>query len=68
MGFRGAAIAAGAIPRTPVAPGPDSRAVIEIAGRGSNDARRDSLSEIFCEEIDAWARQALGANGFGDLP
>jgi hypothetical protein len=28
--------------------------------------KRDSLSEIFLDEIDAWARQALAANGFGD--
>ena len=26
----------------------------------------DSLSEIFNDEIDAWARRALAANGFGD--
>ena len=28
--------------------------------------QRDSLSEIFNEEIDAWARHALASNGFGD--
>ena len=27
---------------------------------------KDSLSENFHAEIDAWARQALAANGFGD--
>ena len=27
---------------------------------------RESLFESFAEEIDAWARQALAANGFGD--
>jgi len=27
---------------------------------------QDSLSESFIAEIDAWARQALAANGFGD--
>ena len=27
---------------------------------------RDSLSEIFNDELDNWARRALGANGFGD--
>ena len=27
---------------------------------------RDSLFETFVDEIDAWARQALAANGFGD--
>ena len=32
----------------------------------SNHEGRDSLSENFNEEIDAWARRALAANGFGD--
>ena len=27
---------------------------------------RDSLSENFNNELDAWARQALASNGFGD--
>jgi len=27
---------------------------------------RDSLSEIFNEEIEAWARHSLASNGFGD--
>ena len=27
---------------------------------------QDPLSESFIAEIDAWARQALAANGFGD--
>lgn len=27
---------------------------------------RDSLTENFTHELDAWARQALAANGFGD--
>ena len=27
---------------------------------------RDSLSENFINEIDAWARHALASNGFGD--
>ena len=27
---------------------------------------RDSLSEHFITEIDAWARQAMASNGFGD--
>ena len=27
---------------------------------------RDSLSENYILEIDAWARQALASNGFGD--
>jgi hypothetical protein len=28
--------------------------------------QRDSLSENFVNEIEAWARHALAANGFGD--
>jgi hypothetical protein len=28
--------------------------------------RRESLSENFFEELDAWARHSLGLNGFGD--
>jgi hypothetical protein len=27
---------------------------------------RDSLSEIFNAEIEAWARHSLASNGFGD--
>jgi hypothetical protein len=27
---------------------------------------QESLSENFTAEIDAWARQAMAANGFGD--
>jgi len=27
---------------------------------------RESLSENFIDELDAWARHALAANGFGD--
>ena len=27
---------------------------------------RESLFESFADEIDAWARQALASNGFGD--
>jgi len=29
--------------------------------------QRDSLSENFNNEIEAWARHALAANGFGDF-
>jgi hypothetical protein len=29
-------------------------------------ANQDSLSENIIAEIDAWARQSLAANGFGD--
>jgi hypothetical protein len=32
----------------------------------SNNSDRDSSYENFVNEIDAWARQALAANGFGD--
>ena len=28
----------------------------------------ESLFAVFVDEIDAWARHALAANGFGDLP
>jgi len=28
---------------------------------------RDSLSENFINEIEAWARHALASNGFGDF-
>jgi len=28
---------------------------------------RESLSENFLAEIDAWARQSLASNGFGDF-
>jgi len=27
---------------------------------------RDSLSEIFNSELEAWARHAMASNGFGD--
>ena len=30
--------------------------------------RRQSLSKNFNREIDAWARHALAASGFGDIP
>ena len=30
------------------------------------DEGRESLSEIFNDDIDSWARRAFGANGFGD--
>lgn len=30
------------------------------------EGRRDSLSEIFNDDIESWARRAFGANGFGD--
>jgi len=38
----------------------------EIVKLTSKDVTHDSLSEMFNDEIDAWARRALAANGFGD--
>ena len=38
----------------------------EIVKFSSRCMTRDSLSEMFNDEIDAWARRALAANGFGD--
>jgi hypothetical protein len=35
--------------------------VVELSPR-----RRESLSENFTEELDAWARHSLAMNGFGD--
>jgi len=35
--------------------------VIEISS-----VPRESLSENFIEELDAWARHSLASNGFGD--
>ena len=35
--------------------------VIEIGPQ-----RQESLSVIFSEELDAWARHSVGLNGFGD--
>jgi hypothetical protein len=43
----------------------DECQIIEFNPEAS-DERRESLSENFNEEIDIWARRALGANGFGD--
>ena len=43
----------------------DECEVIEFKSDWNSD-ERDSLSEIFNEEIDIWARRALAANGFGD--
>lgn len=37
------------------------------AGAGSDEtADGESLFTAFVDEIDAWARHALAANGFGD--
>ena len=32
----------------------------------TQDRERDSLSENFNDEIEAWARHAIASNGFGD--
>jgi hypothetical protein len=37
--------------------------IIELESRWHG---RDSLSDDFYNELDAWARQALAANGFSD--
>jgi hypothetical protein len=39
---------------------------IEIAQSRAQNRDRDSLSENFNDEIEAWARQAMASNGFGD--
>ena len=39
--------------------------IVEISP-SHRDEERDSLSEIFNEDLDSWARRALGASGFGD--
>jgi hypothetical protein len=36
-----------------------------VPGRAQN-RDRDSLSENFNDEIEAWARHAIASNGFGD--
>jgi len=41
-------------------------AIGRIKPLDSRPANRESLAENFNREIDAWARRALGANGFGD--
>ena len=46
-------------------------AVIEEAvddGIVEASVNRESLAENFNRELEAWARHALGANGFGDCP
>ena len=41
---------------------------VETVAQAESMVVRESLSEIFVDEIDAWARRALAANGFGDFP
>jgi NAD(P)H-dependent FMN reductase len=38
----------------------------EIIEFGRDSYQRDSLSENFVNEIEAWARHALASNGFAD--
>jgi hypothetical protein len=38
----------------------------EIVQIWTQSRDRDSLSENFNDEIEAWARQAIASNGFGD--
>ena len=40
--------------------------IVEFKPDFRDDPGRDSLSEIFHDEIDAWARHALALSGFGD--
>jgi hypothetical protein len=41
---------------------------VETITEPSSQTGRESLSENFLDEIDAWARRALAMNGFGDYP
>ena len=41
-------------------------AYTESCAKPEGRADGDSLFETFVDDIDAWARQALAANGFGD--
>ena len=36
---------------------------VEWADENESD---DTAGEQFCDEIEAWSRQAMAANGFGD--
>ena len=38
----------------------------EVIEFDRNSYQRDSLSENFVNEIEAWARHAIAHNGFGD--
>lgn len=38
----------------------------DASATSSATSARESLFEIFVDEIDIWARRALAANGFGD--
>jgi len=38
----------------------------EVIEFSRDSYQRDSLSENFVNEIEAWARHALASNGFGD--
>ncbi len=41
-------------------------AAVDSSPAAEVESGRESLFATFAEEIDAWARQALAANGFGD--
>lgn len=45
----------------------DAHHECEVLEFGQDYRERDSLSENFVNEIEAWARHALSANGFGDF-
>jgi hypothetical protein len=40
---------------------------LEVVQDRKPDRDRESLSENFNTELDAWARQAMASNGFGDF-
>jgi hypothetical protein len=44
----------------------DTQQKLEIVQTRTQSRDRDSLSENFNNEIEAWARQAIASNGFGD--
>jgi hypothetical protein len=43
-----------------------SQQTLEIVQPLMQECNAESLSENFYTELDAWARQAMAANGFGD--
>ena len=44
----------------------DTQQKLEIVQTRTQSRDRDSLSENFNDEIEAWARHAIASNGFGD--
>ena len=57
-------------PAARIEPGarPAQSATGKIVPPNDGPADRESLAENFNRAIEAWARHALGANGFGDCP